>query len=175
MLYLGELSGGQQVYLENQEALTLLTLTSSGPGQQQSQRSSWQTGAWTVPPTIFQTATGTIIRLETNQGQLFLLLQAGGVISPAANPPDLSGARVLPLNPVTSGPATVMSPMQPLPPMQPLKPMAPLPPMEMRMGNMQLQMGTASQAQTPGAFCTQCGKPTESTDRFCAKCGHPLK
>jgi rRNA maturation endonuclease Nob1 len=53
--------------------------------------------------------------------------------------------------------------------------------MEMRMGNMAMSTGSGISTSTATdstandrKFCTQCGTPTQSTDRFCSSCGHKL-
>ena len=190
MAYFGNLSSTEQLQVENVGVQTAIALTSFSAGQQQSQGTSLTTGNWVVPPTLFQTATGWILRIEAAQGQFFVQLAAGRInLLPA--PPTLLGAEILPLQPVTATSASTsaassMPPMSPLTPMSPLPPMPPmqmgdmqmqLEPMQMRMGNMQMQIGTPPSTPTPEAtqrFCSQCGKAVSLSDRFCAQCGHQL-
>ena len=184
MAYIGNLSSTDQLRVENVGVQTAIALTSSSAGQQQSQGTSLTTGNWVVPPTLFQTATGWILRIEAAQGQFFVQLAAGRInLLPA--PPTLLGAEILPLQPVTvtiasSSSASSMSPMSPLSPMPPMQMgdmQMQLEPMQMRMGNMQMQIGIPASTPAPEAtqrFCSQCGKAVSLSDRFCAQCGHQL-
>ncbi len=107
MTYAGELDRGQQVYVENRGTQTWVTLVSASAGQQQSQRSSVETGPWTAPPTLFQTSTGLVLRLESSQGQRFLQLQAGGV-STLSVAPSLLGAELAAARGLASPPAVTV-------------------------------------------------------------------
>ncbi len=55
-----------------------------------------------------------------------------------------------------------------------LQPLPPLQPMQMKMGNMQMNMNSPAQQQTTKHFCSQCGAKIEPGDRFCSSCGKPL-
>ncbi|MDJ0554424.1 MAG: zinc-ribbon domain-containing protein [Microcoleaceae cyanobacterium MO_207.B10] len=184
MAYKCELGNGQQVYIDNQGMQTVVTLASGGIGQQQQASTSLQTGKWNVPPTLFKTASGVILRIESEQGQSFVQLQAGG-ISTISGAPSLSNAEVLSLQQVEATPSQGMAPMEPMKPMEPMQPMEPMEPMkpmkmgnmemnmnpmEMRMGNMSMQMGTNSGRR----FCSQCGATVTASDRFCSSCGFQL-
>nr|WP_290222078.1 zinc ribbon domain-containing protein [Trichocoleus desertorum] len=190
MAYIGNLSSTDQLQVENIGVQTAIALTTSSAGQQQSQGTSLTTGNWVVPPTLFRTATGWILRIEAAQEQFFVQLAAGQMNLLSA-PPTLLGAEILPLQPVTvtsasTAAASSMPPMSSLPPMSPLSPMPPmqmgdmqmqLEPMQMRMGNMQMQIGTPPSIPAPETtqrFCSQCGKAVSFSDRFCAQCGHQL-
>lgn len=175
MAYQCDLGSGQKLYVENRDAQTIVALTSSSAGQQQSQQSSFQTGEWQLPPTLFQTATGLILRIESTQGHTFISLQANS-ISLLKGLPSMMGADVLPLQKT----AESVSSFQP---MEPMKPMEPLQmnnmnlrsqPMEMRLGNMHMSMGTPTSNQSTKRFCSQCGERVEVSDRFCAHCGTKL-
>lgn len=185
MAYFGNLSSTDQLRMENVGVQTAIALSSVRTGQQQSQQTSLITGEWVVPPTLFQTATGWILRIEANQGQFFVQIAPGSIhLLPTS--PSLLGATVLPLQPITmsaSSPNPSMPPMAPLPPLEPIPPMQmgdmqmQLEPMQMRMGNMHMQMGTPTPTPTPETsqrFCTQCGQAVGLGDRFCAHCGHAL-
>ncbi|MEW6499127.1 MAG: zinc ribbon domain-containing protein, partial [Cyanobacteriota bacterium] len=63
MAYQCNLDAGQQIIIDNQGEQTAITLTSSGSGQQQSQRTSFTTGIWTSPPVLFRTSTGLVLQL----------------------------------------------------------------------------------------------------------------
>ncbi|WP_366558311.1 hypothetical protein [Okeania sp. SIO3B5] len=86
MAYKCNLSNGQQVYIENQGMQTVVTLSSSTPGQQQQASTGFQIGKWTVVPTLFKTATGVILRIDSEQGQSFVQLQAGGISAISGTP-----------------------------------------------------------------------------------------
>lgn len=193
MAYIGNLSSTDQLRVENVGVQTAIALGSVKTGQQQSQQNRLATGHWVVPPTLFQTATGWILRIEADQGQFFVQIAPGSIHLLSA-PPSLLGATVLPLQPVTTSASSFtssstsssnpsMPPLAPLPPLEPMPPMQmgdmqmQLEPMQMRMGNMQMQIGTPTPTPTPEAsqrFCTQCGKGVNSGDRFCAQCGQAL-
>jgi hypothetical protein len=138
MIYRCDIGGGQQLYLENQGNQTLITLSSSGAGQQQSQRSSATTGAWSAPPAIFRTPHGVVLRVETSTGNHFFQVQAQQ-IGNLSVPPPLRDAEVLPMHQQADAPG--FTPMEPMKPMEPMEPMKPMEPMQMQMGNMQMQMG----------------------------------
>lgn len=181
MVYVVGLPSGQQLTLENHGHQTLLTLSQQQTGQQQSQRSSFMTGAWTGLPQVFQTVHGAIARFETAQG-IFQVQIVGSAIAAIA-PSPIADAKELPLQ-VISGPnALGVQPMQPMQPMQPLAPMS------MSMGNLEMHLSPPppepdrpavnlpNPERSPVAqrFCTQCGEPAEKGDRFCGACGHPLR
>lgn len=185
MAYIGNLGTGQQLYIENQGTQTRVTLTSSSTGQQQSQSSSFETGNWSVPPTLFRTPAGFILRIESTKGQCFVQIQANGLSTMPSAPP-LAHADTISLEQVADASTSSQQSMQFTPLMEPMKPMEPLPPlkmgdmemrmnpMEMRMGNMELRMGEQSPTQSGQSFCTECGHPVKPGDRFCASCGHRL-
>ena len=178
--YICELAQGQQIYIENQGGQTAIALVSSEPGQQQSQRNSFETGNWRVPPTGFRTPSGVVLQIEAEQCQHFIQVQANGMIR-LNNAPSLSNADVLSLRQVDE--AVSRSAM---PDMQPMKPMKPMPPMqssdtEMRMGSMEMRMGeplrmetAPKQGQLTKNFCSQCGSKVEIGDYFCSHCGTSL-
>jgi spore coat protein CotH len=160
--YRGKLHRGQQIYLENQGRQTVITLVSTGVGQQQSQRYSFDTGKWRVMPTVFRTAAGGVIQIE-GEGQRFVQVQAQGMSVLNVSPP-LSGAETLPLEPMKMGNMQMS-----------------MNPMEMRMGNMEMRMGEplkmrkpSEQAHSAKNFCPQCGSRVEAGDRFCSHCGNRL-
>lgn len=191
MAYIGNLSSTEQLQVENVGTQTAIALTSASTSQQQSQWTSLTTGHWVVPPTLFRTPAGWILRIESAQGQFFVQL-AGGRLNLLTAPPSLTGAETLPLQPVAgtntgAAAASSMPPMLPIAPLSPLPPMSPLPsmppmqmgdmqmqlePMQMRMGNMQMQIGTPPVTSTP---LTPAPAPapssTESAQRFCSQCG----
>ncbi len=178
MAYQGDLGSGLVLYLENRDLQTNLTLSSSNPGQQQSQSTGLQTGRWTMPPSLFRTSIGFILRIEASQGQFFLQIQAGA-LQVLSQPPLLTTAEMLPLHQVSESQTTSGFSM---PPMEPMKPMElrmgnmqmRMEPMQMQMGDMQLQMPSSQAGQPSRNFCSQCGSRVGAGDRFCSHCGHPL-
>ncbi|NJN68216.1 MAG: zinc ribbon domain-containing protein [Chloroflexaceae bacterium] len=181
-VYTSELQTGQRIFIENVGEQTLVTLMSGGPGQQQSQRTGVDSGAWLAPPVLFRVAGGVILRLDTSKGQFLFQVQSSGLAA-FSSPPSLANADVLPLRQATSSetpgftpmePMEPMKPMKPMPPMEPMKPMEPMPPMQMQMGSMKMQMGPPGQQAAPKRFCTRCGEAVGPEDRFCGHCGHRL-
>ncbi|MGL5065447.1 MAG: zinc ribbon domain-containing protein, partial [Microcoleus sp.] len=119
-------------------------------------------------------ASGVILRIESAQGQYFVRVQGNSTIA-LNSPPSLTAAEELPLTETGVPP---MAPMAPMKPMEPMKPMSPMQPMqmgemEMRMGNMSVQIGNSAPAAKH--FCSQCGAKISEGDRFCSSCGHPLQ
>ncbi len=193
MIYLANLGANQQLYIENQGSQTLMTLVSSSRGQQQSQSSSFATGSWTAPPTLFRSDGNFLLRIDSAGGQHFVQLQASGFNS-LKTAPSLIDADIMPLQQMSETATSSQSSVQfkPMEPMQPMKPMEPMKlgnmsmstnPMEMRMGNMQMRMGEASESKSQSKstakstkhFCTECGNPVKAGDRFCGNCGHKLE
>ena len=166
MAYQCDLGTGQRLYLENRGTQTIVRLTSGSARQQQSQQSNFETGEWQDLPKVFRTGTGLILQIESAQKQSFVSLQAQR-IGTLSHLPDMTGAEVLSLQP-TEAIASSFKPMEPMKPMQPMEPMKP---MEMKMGSMQMQMGTPQSGQR---FCSQCGESVRVSDRFCSHCGTQL-
>jgi len=172
MGYGATLADGWQLYIDNEAGQTRLTSTQASGGQQQSQAIALSTGSWTVPPTLFRTPQGFILRLEGEAGQTFVQIQAGSLQALSATPP-LTSADVMPLTQRTGPVPGAMPPMAPLPPMEMPPMQMQMNPMRMRMGDMEMQMGNA--APNPmRKFCPQCGQPVQVGDRFCSSCGHRL-
>lgn len=173
--YRGELAADQQVTVQNQGMQTLVTLSHHGPGQQQSQSSSFATGEWSLPPTLFRTIAGFVLRIEASQGQTWVQLQVNS-LQVLSSAPLLENAAVLSLQPIPNGQR--LAPLPPMPPMQMGNMQMQISPMKMRMGDMQMQMGKEP-FMTPSpssvAFCSQCGQAVGVGDRFCSGCGHRLQ
>ncbi|NJL02666.1 MAG: zinc ribbon domain-containing protein [Spirulinaceae cyanobacterium RM2_2_10] len=168
--YVGHLAAGTQVQIMQQGNQTQITLMTQNAGQQQSQSSSFATGVWKLPPTLFRTTSGAVLRLEGDRPS-FIQLQAGQ-LQALATPPELSGAEVLPLQPIAAPAASTLEPLQPLPPLKMGNMSMQMQPMTMQMGDMQLSMG---EGQTTRRFCSQCGQPVAAGDRFCSACGQQLQ
>lgn len=193
--YVANLTAQQQIYLENQGNQTVITLLTGSPHQQQSQSISWQTGVWIIPPILWRGAMGFVLRVEGQGGQFLGLIQ-GSSISTLSAMPAIADAQIIPLQLVADSnlPMQPLQPMASMPPMQmqmpPMASMPPMPPMEMRLGNMYMQMGgatsqssdpqstpskSASTSTSTQSFCSQCGAKVGVSDRFCAHCGHALR
>jgi hypothetical protein len=183
MAYLCELGNGQHLYIDNRGEQTIVTLASSQSGQQQQSSSGFQTGAWTAPPQVFQSASGSILQISTAQGTYSIQIQ-GNSMGAIGIPPSVSGLQPLQMQQGSVPPPT-MPAMPPIKPLEPLKMgnmQMSMNPMEMQMGNMAMRMEPtpASTPPTPTAqgsarrFCSQCGASVKSEDRFCSSCGHQL-
>lgn len=172
MAYTSDLGAGQHLTVKNQGTQTLITLSNSAPGQQQSQRSSFETGTWIMTPILFRTAIGSILQVETNQGKTFVLIQ-GYQVQILTTPPIMTGADILPLHYEPTDTSIVEAPS-----MQPMRMgnmEMQMNPMQMRMGDMELRMDSPSKASGSKRFCAQCGQAVDAGDRFCSQCGHRLE
>jgi hypothetical protein len=197
MAYMCEIGSGHRIYLDNQGTQTILTSMMGSLGQQQQSSSSMGTGAWTMPPEVYNTPYGCVVKISSAQGEHFIQVQ-GNSMSSVSGTPALNQAQQMQMSPVGDIPGTAeipaMEPIQPMTPMVPIQPMTPLQPMqpmkmgdmemnmnpmEMRMGNMRLSMGSKTEVTEASAkpvrrFCSQCGAPTEPEGHFCSSCGHKL-
>ena len=193
MAYVCELGPGQRLYLDNQGEFTAIARMMTAPGQQQQSSRSFETGAWTQAPLLFQTAQGIFIKLTTDRGEPLIQVQ-GQTLQVAQQDPELQSSQQIQMSVIDAMPGMApmpsLDPMQPMAsmpsPMQPMQPMTmgnmkmSLEPMQMQMGEMKMQMGSTSStnandpATTQRRFCTQCGQAVDPSDRFCASCGHAL-
>ena len=189
MVYLGNLTTNQQLYIANQGNQTTITLMNSSQGQQQSQSFSFLTGAWTAPPTLLQKDNCFIVRIDTAQEAYFVQVQ-GNELKLLTTAPNLIDADVMGLEKIDETKASAQNSVsfEPMKPMEQMKPMRPMnmgdmsmnmKPMAMRMGDMYLEMPSHSQGQSSSemkpSYCTQCGSLVKADDRFCGNCGHQLK
>ncbi|WP_448604896.1 zinc ribbon domain-containing protein [Thermoleptolyngbya sp.] len=190
MAYVTDLGAGQRLWIESRDRLTVFTLLSASAGQQQSQRMSIETGTWAARPQVFRTAGSVVVQLDTENGLRFVQVQ-GSQVQSLNGVPVLSGAEVLPVQETTEDPMQPLPPMEPMKPMEPMQPLPPMPPMgsgqplqmgdmamclnpmQMKMGRLEMRMGSA-ESQPQQRFCTQCGSAVQMGDRFCAQCGHRL-
>ncbi|HEY9615258.1 MAG TPA: zinc ribbon domain-containing protein [Microcoleaceae cyanobacterium] len=180
MPYECELSTGQRIYVDCQGNQTIVTLSSSQPGQQQQSSCGFQTGAWTAPPQLFQTPGGAVIKITTAQMEPLIQIQ-GNYMGMSSDVSAIGNAHSVQMQQVATAPAMSMPPMQPMSPMPSMPPLKmgdmqmTMNPMTMQMGNMGMQMG-APTTFTPNVqerrFCSQCGARVEPSDRFCSSCGH---
>ncbi len=160
------------LFLDNPTGETIVTVTIASPGQQQQASSRLQTGRWTADPEIRLDGAGAATVEIRAEGGEFSLSIRGSSISTTAR--SASGNR--------AGAEPYQAAAPPFEPMTPLPPMAPLPPLQMdaggmhlRMGDMEMRMGSKPTAASQRRFCTQCGEPVGQGDRFCASCGHQLE
>jgi hypothetical protein len=173
MAYVCELGTGQSVYLENQGAQTVVTLISSGPGQQQQASSSFTTGVWSSPPQVFQTPYGLVLKVISEQGERSLQIQ-GTSVSILGEMPSVTDSQQLTVQEVTRVSVSPLKPMEPMK-MEPMKPMnLNMGDMQMNMNPMSMRMGSGSSEENPKSFCSQCGTSVKPEDRFCSNCGHQL-
>ncbi|CAC5344717.1 MULTISPECIES: zinc ribbon domain-containing protein [Planktothrix] len=173
MAYVCELGTGQSVYLENQGAQTVVTLISSGPGQQQQASSSFTTGVWSSPPQVFQTPYGLVLKVISEQGERSLQIQ-GTSVSILGEMPSVTDSQQLTVQEVTRVSVSPLKPMEPMK-MEPMKPMnLKMGDMQMNMNPMSMRMGSGSSEENPKSFCSQCGTSVKPEDRFCSNCGHQL-
>lgn len=177
MAYVANLGEGRSLTVNNVNQQTVITLSSSSAGQQQSQSSGFATGTWTVPPTLFCSSAGVILRVTTEQGQTFVQIQ-NNQMQLLTIVPHLAEIDVVPMQSVSSSPPASMPEIQPIQPMQPMKMGSmemQMNPMQMRMGDMELRMGGASSETPQKKFCSQCGTQLQAGDRFCSQCGHRIQ
>ncbi|MBV9470543.1 MAG: hypothetical protein JO316_15080 [Abitibacteriaceae bacterium] len=125
MIYQGDLSSGQQVYIENNDGQTIVTL-SQGKEHQQVQRSSFETGEWKETPTLFKAEDGAILCAKAGNEQFFFCLQPTGIHT-LHEPPALADTDKLPLHETKEVPT--LEPMRPMKPMEPIAPLKPIKPL----------------------------------------------
>ena len=174
MAYVCELDTGHQVYLDNQGMQTIITTSSSLPGQQQQATSSMTTGAWVASPEAYRTVSGAVFKILTAQGEHFIYIQ-GGSVSMMREPPSLGADQRIQMQQTATMPPPLM---QSMPPMKMSNMQMTINPMEMRMGNMEMRINSlsteAGQSVDPKQFCSQCGTSVKPGDRFCSSCGNAL-
>lgn len=172
MAYKAELGNSQFIFVRNQGTQTLITLSHQSTGQQQSQTTSFETGTWSLPPALYCTATGVILKVTGLTGDRFIQVQGQQVQSLSTAPTLPEHDRVAMQDDDTAVPS--MSSVPPMPPMQLGDMSMQMNPMRMQMGDMSMQI-PSSQPQADQRFCSQCSSVVKSDDRFCAHCGHELR
>jgi hypothetical protein len=121
-----ELAAGQHLELDNDGDQTVVSFSSRGLGQQQSQGHGITTGQWSKTPTVFRVDQGVVVRVETGNGPRFLQVE-GNETTLLQKEPHLESAERIPLK---EAPASNVKPMKPMEPMQPMRPMRPMEPMK---------------------------------------------
>ncbi len=203
MIYTADLEPGRSIKVESQGEQTRVSLSSSHAGSSQSQSSSFDTGAWSQPPTLHRDGGGFLLRVQTKRGTTVIRIDANR-LSLLDEAPRSQGEQIsLSASDEPANSAPAMEPMKPMEPMR-MGDME-MRPGEMRMGNMRMSLNdpvgeapsvarsvaesieperveeeaqvlepsTAQKVETR-RFCTQCGQRAQSEDRFCGSCGHPL-
>ena len=174
MAYVASLNDSQKIAIALQGRQTQITLTSSSPGQQQSQSSSFSTGKWLNTPKLIDIGRGAVLQLDTEEGTRYIHI-TGNRIDMVNPPSDLQNYPTIDWQQGNSG-STTFKPMQPMQPMQPMK----MGDMSMDLNSMSMQMGDLSMSMnenktsTTQQFCSQCGTQAKAGDRFCRSCGHEL-
>jgi hypothetical protein len=156
MAHQWELSSGHQISIDNEGALTIVTVLYSGSGAQQRTSNSFTTGIWISAPEMCEISAGAILKVTTPTG-ISIIEVEGNSIRLQNSQSETSQS-----NYSSSSSSTFTSGFDPIEPMQPIV---------MRLEDLELNIGTAPQ---PKSFCTQCGTPVKSVDRFCSGCGHKL-
>ena len=171
MAYVGELGVGSSIYIENQDSQTVITVITASPGQQQQTSHSFSIGHWTTAPSLFQYLQDYIIQLETVQGSRILWVQSGQIRQMEIKPPQHT-LKPIALQQMVHMPSPSFSPL----PLTMNNMVRSGQPLQMRIGNMNLSMGTtATVTQTSSNnYCSQCGASVATADKFCANCGHRL-
>jgi hypothetical protein len=119
MSYAYKMENGQQLLVDNEGDQTRVSLgQGEGGSQQQSQGNSFDTGAWSKAPALFQAGQDLILRVETKNGARFIRVR-GHDLQLLNNEPDLGQAEQLNLS-ESDQPAG----MKPMKPMEPMKPMS---------------------------------------------------
>ncbi|NJN85210.1 MAG: zinc ribbon domain-containing protein [Leptolyngbyaceae cyanobacterium SL_7_1] len=170
MAYKAELGNGQFLFVHNQGAQTLVTLSHQSAGQQQSQTASFETGAWSSPPALYCTATGVILKITAATGDRLIQLQGQQLQSLSTVPALPEHDRVMMQEAADSSIPSLSF----LPPLQMGDMAMQMNPMRMQMGDMAMQM-PSNPASAEQRFCPQCGNALQPDDRFCPQCGHGLR
>jgi zinc-ribbon domain len=173
MAYAATLNENQQLMVIEQGRQTLITLTSSSPGQQQSQSSSISIGNWVQPPQLYKTQSGFILQLKSDRAEQFILIQAHSI----STIPQPVLDHLIKIDLETIPDPTVSESNVKFEPMQPMRMgnmSMNMNPMSMQMGNMSMTMGQKINPPLTKRFCTQCGQEAQKSDRFCRSCGHQL-
>ncbi len=175
MAYVASLNDSQKIAISLQGRQTQITLTSSSPGQQQSQSSSFSTGKWLNTPKLLDVGQGFVLQIDTEGGSRYINI-TGNRIDMVNPPSDLQNYFTVDLKEVGNS-QTAFKPIEPMPSMQPMKMgdmSMDINSMSMQMGDMSLKMNDLSKTVTNKQFCSQCGTQAQAGDRFCRSCGHEL-
>ena len=162
MIYHWELGTGHQISVDNEGAQTVVTSLHTSAGQQQRTSNSLTTGIWLVPPEMMMTPTGGILKVTTSSGESIIQIQGNSIQMQSSH----SGA-----SQSTSSSSTSTSSFSSMPPLQMGNMQMSMQPMVMKMGDLELNMGTSS---SQSKFCSQCGTAVKSVDKFCSSCGNKL-
>lgn len=168
--------------------MTVVTLQSGGSGQQQQSSSQFSTGQWTSVPLLYRLADGAVIAISTLAETYYLYAKGTQIQMSAGEPSAELAAQMgqsypLPLKPVEAMPKVVMPPMQPMSTMQP---------MHLKLGNMEMSMGTAASAFSTASssaraesknaqddipaqdISSETGSSQTKVKQFCTQCGSAI-
>ena len=159
--YKYELSAHQTLYIGGQGLMTVVTLQSGSPRQQQQSSNQFSTGKWTAVPLLYRVGQGIVVVISTLAETYYLQVQgnqmqmSAGAVS-AELEAQMSQSQTLPLQPADAMPAGMpamnmpsmgmpsmgmpvmnasSTDMPPMPQMQPMQPMS------LKMGDMEMNMG----------------------------------
>ncbi len=196
--YKYELSAHQTLYIGGQGLMTVVTLQSGGPAQQQQSSNQFSTGKWTAIPLLYRIGQGVVVVISTIAETYYLQVQgsqmqmSAGAVS-AELEAQMSQSQTLPLQSADAMPAGMPAmgmpsmnassnassmDMPPMPQMQPMKPMS------LKMGNMEMSMGEMTMGEmSMGKMNTLQDKQEGRTQngaqqkikRFCTQCGSPAE
>lgn len=175
MAYVATLSNSQQIAIALQGMQTKITLTSSSPGQQQSQSSSFNTGEWRTTPKLVKVGQGAVLQVDTDRGSHYVHIMSSRIdlVDP---PSDLQNYSTINLKEVED-PTADSQPLEPMPSMQPMQMgnmSMDINSMTMKMGDMSMGINDTAKTTTTKQFCSQCGTEAKAGDRFCRSCGQDL-
>ena len=176
MAYVATLSNSQQIAIALQGMQTKVTLTSSSPGQQQSQSSSFNTGKWRTTPKLLNVGQGAVLQVDSDRGSHYIHILSSSInlVDP---PSDLQNYTAINLKEVDDATAANSKPIEPMPSMQPMQMgnmSMDINSMTMKMGDMSMGINNPAKTTTAKQFCSQCGTEVKAGDRFCRSCGHEL-
>jgi len=125
MNYECELEDGRYLELGNDGDQTMVSLSTQGKRQQQSQSNAFFTGLWSTTPVVYRLEKDYIVRVETSHGARFLRVE-GNRTTRLYREPEMSGAIEVKLKELPARLIPRMKPMEPMRPMEPMKSMRPM-------------------------------------------------
>ena len=171
--HLGNLNPYQQLYVENRDAITILTVVSTSLGTLQHSSSRFSTGRWTATPQLYLLDPGwNFVVITTTEGNRYFQLQGTQIKMSRQAPAQAITARLIVTQPMALTPVARV----PEPPVasetiqQPYSVAA----AHGFLSQPSLPKADSSNAARLKQFCTACGASTHPQDRFCAYCGNCL-
>src|SRR5688500_1493973 len=83
----GTLSEGRELFVENIDQQTQITLQSGDASQRQSQGTGFTTGEWQQPPILYKTPHGAVLQVEGCAGRFYFQIAASSVRTLSEAPP----------------------------------------------------------------------------------------